>query len=440
MLKHNDAIVDLYVHEIALHNAHNIDDFRPPYGVEDDAEDQADYITPAHVDSLTVCLESIHKTFDAFINMPLSTIRALPTFFFVRNSYAAVALIKLFNLVMRKGSRLGSVFKPDDLKVDYYLDALLETSKRAGENGMSRVAVKFIFVFGMLREWKAKRAGGSMTQKDKGMLSASNFVLNWEKKLPSDGVNAQDPKSSSWTVANKSSGLQMLSEVAMGEETQQPGSRIESLGQVTASTDPAPMSGTQRLGNNSDQAAAMQPRQPSDIPHFAATGRNGFGGHSGNMASSSSSTTALAPYAPSQPMLPFSGEQQHHYPHSNFCEGHSGQQNLVSGSNDTAATAAATQHQRQQQIQPFSSSILTPHPSLLTPYPTTADATAAAAAAAAAAATLSPQNSMAASSSMAEPGLAATGLTEADPFLTFDFASLSSMMDAPGWLDFDLGL
>ena len=124
-----------------MHHSHNIDDFRPPYGVDDENEEQPDYITPAHIDSLTICLDSIHKAFDIFVGLPLLTLRSLPTLFFVRNSYAAVALIKMYTAVSAKGSKFGSVFKPKDLKVDYYLDALGEKMKRAAEGGQSRIAM-----------------------------------------------------------------------------------------------------------------------------------------------------------------------------------------------------------------------------------------------------------------------------------------------------------
>jgi hypothetical protein len=209
-----------------VHHSHNIDDFRPPYSVEDENnKDEPDYITPAHIDSLTICLDSIHKAFDAFIEMPRSTLRALPTLFFVRNSYAAVALIKMYTAVSAKGSKFGSVFKPKDLKVEYYLDAMIDKMKHAAEGGHSRIATKFTFILGMLKSWQAKRAAGSMG-KDQPMLNVKAISAGWEKQQQL-GQKSQDAKTASWnptpaplntttTSKPQHSGLQMLSEVAMG--------------------------------------------------------------------------------------------------------------------------------------------------------------------------------------------------------------------------------
>jgi Fungal Zn(2)-Cys(6) binuclear cluster domain len=255
LLKHSEAIIDLYIHEIAMHHSHNIDDFRPPYGVQDDPGEEPDYITPSHIDSLTICLHSIHKAFDAFLGMPLSTIRSLPTLFFVRNSYAAVALIKMYTAVSAKGSKFGSVFKPKDLKVEYYLDALVDIMKRVTEGGQSRVALKFAIILTMLRNWQAKRAAGTLSSKDKGMLSVKSISAGWEKQQRQLGQNPQDPKTASWNTAMASmnantnvklphSGLQMLSEVAMGNNnnasnTPPLGTKNNNNNNDTTTSDPA---------------------------------------------------------------------------------------------------------------------------------------------------------------------------------------------------------
>lgn len=237
LLQHNEAIVNLYIHEIAMHHSHNIDDFRPPYGVSDEHE-IPDYITPAHIDSLTICLDSIHRAIDAFIEMPIATIRFLPTVFFVRNSYAAAALIKMYTAVSATGSKLGSVFKPKDLKVEHYLDAMIDRMKRAAEGGQCAVAMRFTLIITMLRSWQAKRAAGFLTGKDKTILSIKAFSAGWEKQNQVGAPTRQEPETSSWnrlsvaagggggggggggnlTAGQESqhAGLQMLSEAAMG--------------------------------------------------------------------------------------------------------------------------------------------------------------------------------------------------------------------------------
>ncbi len=263
LLKINEAIIDLYIHEIAMHHSHNIDDFRPPYGVDDENEEPPDYITPAHIDSLTICLSSIHKAFDTFIGMPIMTLRSLPTLFYVRNSYAAVALIKMYTSVSAKGSKFGSVFKPKDLKVEHYLDAMAEKMKHAAEGGQSRIAMKFSFILGMLKNWHAKRVTGNLTSKDKGLLCVKNFSTGWAKHQQLLAQNQQQPKPTTWNAAkSQHSGLQMLSEVATGNNNNNNNNPAAAVAALAATTT--------NINNNTTQApwdtrladyAEIQPQQ-----------------------------------------------------------------------------------------------------------------------------------------------------------------------------------
>ncbi len=231
IVKLNEAIIDIYIHEIAMHHSHNVDEFRPPFAVDEEHEEQPDYITPAHIDSLTVCLSSIHKACEAFIGMRVSALRSLPTLTFVRTSYAAVALVKMSSSVSAKGSRFGSVFKSEDLKVEYYLDAMVEKMKSAAEGGQSRIAIKFSFVLTMMKNWHASRVSVNSTSKDKSPLNVKNATAGWAKNQQLPAPNQQVPKTDSWNatainrrsnanaVESQHSGLQMLSEVAMGNNT-----------------------------------------------------------------------------------------------------------------------------------------------------------------------------------------------------------------------------
>ena len=94
--------MNLYAHEIAMHHNHNVDDFRPPFNIAPEMGDEPDFVTPAHIESLTTCQQSIHNAFDAFLAMNTETLRALPTLMMVRNSYVAVALIKMYSAVGAK--------------------------------------------------------------------------------------------------------------------------------------------------------------------------------------------------------------------------------------------------------------------------------------------------------------------------------------------------
>lgn len=204
-----------------MHHNHNVDDFKPPYNIapSEAGPEELDMITPAHIESLTMCQQSIHSAFDSFLALDPQVIRCLPTIFFVRSSYAAVALIKMYSAVNAKGSKFGIIFKPQDLKVEYYLDALIVQFSKVAEGNQSRVAHKFGFIFNMLKSWHSKR-----TENQPGLPTLyprMKNVVDLYKTEPE-----QDPNSSSWNnqAVNSNakmphSGLQMLSDAAMGKNT-----------------------------------------------------------------------------------------------------------------------------------------------------------------------------------------------------------------------------
>ncbi|KAL9115829.1 MAG: hypothetical protein Q9227_000197 [Pyrenula ochraceoflavens] len=167
-VRFTDAIISLFTHEIAMHHNHNIDDFKPPYLGKGPAEasPEPDFITPFHIEALTNCLQSIHKAFDSFLEFGVEGLRTLPTLIFVRNSYAAVALIKMHSAVSGSGpaGKYGSIFKKDDLRVEEYLDKLINLMTAANEpEGTCRVAGKFAFILGMLEKWHQRRKEGRRT-------------------------------------------------------------------------------------------------------------------------------------------------------------------------------------------------------------------------------------------------------------------------------------
>ncbi len=200
-----------------MHHNHNIDDFKPPYNIAPDAgSDEPDNVTPAHIEALITCQESIHSAFDAFLALDVNIIRGLPTIFFVRNSYAAVALIKMYSAVNAKGSKFGTIFKPQDLKVDYYLDALVAQFSKVSEGNQSRVAHKFSFIFNMLKRWHVKRTENGSASTKTPQTATDSF-----RSTPDQNPNAAGWNNQAITVNAKTthSGLQMLSDAAMGKKS-----------------------------------------------------------------------------------------------------------------------------------------------------------------------------------------------------------------------------
>ena len=151
-VRHLQEASSLYIHEIAIHFDHNIDDFRqPPQDMADESPANTEhYITPAHVDALFQCQESIHKMFDAFFEMDTETICNLPNLYFVKTAYAGVALIKMEEVLRSRGPKVGNLF---DLKVEAYLQTTIDVLAKAAEGGRAHTAFGFGFVFRRLRSW-----------------------------------------------------------------------------------------------------------------------------------------------------------------------------------------------------------------------------------------------------------------------------------------------
>ena len=231
IIQHTEGIINLYMHEIAMHHNHNIDDFRPPFNATPiEGPPDPDNVTPAHIEALTTCIHSAHTAFDAFLSMDIKMLRGLPTLFFVRTSYAAVALIKMYTAVSAKGSKFGTIFKKEDLKVEFYLDRLIEALTKTCEGGMSRVAHKFSLIFNMLKSWHMKRTepyngDSNPISRQRTPMGRGNAQQVYKAVPPQ-----QDPSSLAWSNAQPRgsidqnapahqqprSGLQMLSEAAMG--------------------------------------------------------------------------------------------------------------------------------------------------------------------------------------------------------------------------------
>nr|KAK5451168.1 hypothetical protein LTR18_001185 [Exophiala xenobiotica] len=232
IIQHTEGIINLYMHEIAMHHNHNIDDFRPPFNATPiEGPPDPDNVTPAHIEALTTCIHSAHAAFDAFLSMDVKMLRALPTLFFVRSSYAAVALIKLYSAVSAKGSKFAQIFKTKDLKVEYYLDRMIDMLTKTCENGMSRVAHKFSLIFNMLKSWHMKRMepiNNGRSRVPKQHTPAGRTISQpVYKAVPPQ----QDPAGLAWNPQNQNrasmdqntqahqqarNGLQMLSDAAMG--------------------------------------------------------------------------------------------------------------------------------------------------------------------------------------------------------------------------------
>lgn len=132
------------MHEVALHAYHNVDEFRPPFTEEKLSanEREPDLLTASHISALSVCLTSIDGIFETFLSLEVDVVRSQPVFHFVRAAYAVIVLIKMYFTAASSDSELGKVIDKDNMKVEQYLDGLLEKFRAAAEDDRCRPGKK----------------------------------------------------------------------------------------------------------------------------------------------------------------------------------------------------------------------------------------------------------------------------------------------------------
>ncbi|TVY73392.1 Transcriptional regulator WAR1 [Lachnellula suecica] len=231
-------VVSLYMHEVAMHVDHNVDEFKPPFTEETlrgvgDREPEA--LTSTHISALSSCLTSIDGIFETFFQFDIETIRCLPIFNFIRVAYAVVVLIKMYFAAAQPNSELGKVINKDNMKVEQYLDNLVATFKAAAADEKSRPSAKFLMVLIMLKTWFHRQREGTVTRVSPTGSASTLFTetiadtpsdANPRQKAQGNQKNGQQPFSPSNTP------LQLLSEVATGNSRHQ----AENAGQYSGTS------------------------------------------------------------------------------------------------------------------------------------------------------------------------------------------------------------
>ncbi|KAI1107958.1 hypothetical protein F4804DRAFT_5518 [Jackrogersella minutella] len=214
-------VLNLYMHEIALHVDKSPEEYRPPCNADSLREPIPgldDSLTPSHISALSSCLTAIDGIFDTFLSMDVHSIRCIPIFSFVRVAYAVVVLIKMYFSASNTNSELGKVINKDNMKVAEYLEKLLEKFREVAASDKSRPASKFLLVLAMLRGWFYKQGqaqgkaqgdeeSASTSAKDKRQASAAEQSSGTEPPHHQPQPNNPEPTNTP---------LQLLSEIATG--------------------------------------------------------------------------------------------------------------------------------------------------------------------------------------------------------------------------------
>lgn len=113
--------------------------------------------TSAIVDALTTCISSIHYAFDIITGVEPDRLTCLPTVTLARTSYPVVSLIKIYSLLTAPESQIGQVIDMQSLKLEYYLDHIINHYRKAASLDGGRAAAKFGNIITMLRNWFGKK-------------------------------------------------------------------------------------------------------------------------------------------------------------------------------------------------------------------------------------------------------------------------------------------
>lgn len=216
------------MHEVAMHVDHNVDEFKPPFteATIRGTGETPKSLTPDRISALSICLTSIDGIFDTFLKFDIETIRCLPIAHFVRVAYAVVVLIKMYFAAATPGSELGKVINKDNMKVEQYLDGLVDIFRASAAAEKSRPAAKFLMVLIMLKTWFNHQSEGKAVQSKIAEFASTKGTGPFDRKTQravviKPGYSPPD-----------NTPLQLLSEVAAGNS----GSRPEGSNQYNGAT------------------------------------------------------------------------------------------------------------------------------------------------------------------------------------------------------------
>lgn len=144
----------MYLHEIAIHDEHPPEDFRPPFRIDKPLPLQSDVrLTSAHIDSIATIISSAHSMLDLLLSMSINTLRTVPIYVYVRMAYSCIVLTKLYTSTRCSSSQIGPVLSRPALKIGSYLSALIARLTEAVGPMECRSPYTFLGLLMRLNDW-----------------------------------------------------------------------------------------------------------------------------------------------------------------------------------------------------------------------------------------------------------------------------------------------
>ncbi|PUU74790.1 hypothetical protein B9Z19DRAFT_936824, partial [Tuber borchii] len=142
----------IYTNEIALHNNHNVDDFRPPYAeslLRPPTPSQP--LTPLHLDAIKTCMLSAKTIISTFLNLPLISAQSIPMLNFSRYIYIYMILLTIYFTARSPKSELGKYIDRNSFEIAESMEQLILKLEGMAVGGRCRGARLFAGVMGVLR-------------------------------------------------------------------------------------------------------------------------------------------------------------------------------------------------------------------------------------------------------------------------------------------------
>lgn len=115
--------------------------------------DKGELLSPAQIVAFSICLTAAERAFQTFVSLQIEAIQNLPMFYFIRVVHATIGLINMYFIAVAPQSKVCKVTNKDDIKVEYYLDCLLNQFRVAAQDDKSRRASKFFKTLETLKIW-----------------------------------------------------------------------------------------------------------------------------------------------------------------------------------------------------------------------------------------------------------------------------------------------
>jgi hypothetical protein len=202
-MAHSYHVINLFVHESAM----SVDCKPNIIPTSPDNGDLPNSAIAPLIDALTTCINSIHQSLDAILSVDAQRLICMPTVALARTSYPVISLIKIYSLLTESETRIGQIIDMQSLKLEWYLERVIDHYRTAAALGGGRAPSKFGYIIMMLRNWFLKK-------KENGPALREMFGTEIRSDTSSDKPTPQQTQ-----MKLGATPLDLLSEVATGNQS-----------------------------------------------------------------------------------------------------------------------------------------------------------------------------------------------------------------------------